>query len=363
MAAKKADFTKILLKWHTVQNNRSMPWKGEKDPYRIWLSEVILQQTRVEQGRAYYEKFLLAFPTLHDLAVAPGQKVFKLWEGLGYYSRCRNLIATAVLIDREYNGIFPSRYEEILALKGIGPYTAAAIASFAFNLPHAVVDGNVLRVLSRYFGISTPIDTTAGKKLYTELADSLLDKGRAGSYNQAIMDFGASICRPQNPLCATCVQAQDCQAWQKGWVDRLPVKEKTIRKKSRWLYYFFIETAGDSVYIRQRKGKDVWEDLFEFVLWERDEAVGVDDKDTDILDFVRRLAGRQSLTVKYISRIYRQELTHQTIQGQFVTVRIEQPLPGLKDYFLVDKQTLTEYAFPKFINAWLLDPTPVQSLF
>src|SRR5579859_4925347 len=210
---KKIDFTKTLLGWNSSGNFREMPWKGEKDPYKVWLSEVILQQTRVQQGWAYYEKFINAFPTIHDLAVAPEQQIFKLWEGLGYYSRCRNLIATAKKIDAEYNGRFPSSYEEILALKGIGPYTAAAIASFAFGLPHAVVDGNVTRVLSRYFGNSTPIDTVAGKKLYTELADVLLDKGQPDSYNQAIMDFGATICLPRNPLCADCVQQAGCQAW------------------------------------------------------------------------------------------------------------------------------------------------------
>src|ERR1700744_2938642 len=175
MSSKKTDFTHILLKWHKGENNRKMPWKGEKNPYRIWLSEVILQQTCVDQGWAYYEKFLEAFPTVYDLAHAPEQKVFKLWEGLGYYNRCRNLIATAKKIDADYNGNFPSTYEEILALKGIGPYTAAAIASFAFQLPHAVVDGNVMRVIARYFGISTPIDTTAGRRQLTALAGDLLD--------------------------------------------------------------------------------------------------------------------------------------------------------------------------------------------
>src|SRR5882757_84990 len=205
MTAKKADFSDHLLKWHKGKNDRKMPWKGEKNPYKVWLSEVILQQTRVQQGWAYYENFLKAFPTIHDLAIAPEQKVFKLWEGLGYYSRCRNLIATAKKIDAEYNGQFPNTYGEILALKGIGPYTAAAIASFAFRLPHAVVDGNVTRVLSRYFGISTPIDTTAGKKLFTELADALLDKEQADIYNQAIMDLGATICLPRNPLCTACM--------------------------------------------------------------------------------------------------------------------------------------------------------------
>src|SRR5580698_9523423 len=201
-----ADFAKKLLKWHKKENTRSMPWKGEKDPYKIWLSEVILQQTRVEQGWAYYERFLEAFPTIGDLASAPEKKVFKLWEGLGYYTRCRNLMITARRISSQYNGRFPSSYEGIVSLKGVGPYTAAAIASFAFNLPYAVVDGNVERVLARYFGEETPVDTSQGKKFYTGLAASLLDEKQAGRYNQAIMDFGAVICKPQNPLCTQCVQ-------------------------------------------------------------------------------------------------------------------------------------------------------------
>src|ERR1700761_3117027 len=276
MSHKKPDFTHILLKWHSGKNDRKMPWKGEKNPYRIWLSEVILQQTRVDQGWAYYEKFLEEFPKVHDLAHAPEQKVFKLWEGLGYYNRCRNLIATAKKIDAEYNGEFPNTYEEILALKGIGPYTAAAIAYFAFNLPHAVVDGNVTRVLSRYFAETTPIDTTAGKKLYSNLADALLDRERADLYNQAIMDFGATVCLPRNPLCADCVQREGCQALLKGMTAQLPVKEKNIVKKQRWFYYFIVETADDKVYIRQRAAKDIWESLFEFVLHETNKPLYFD---------------------------------------------------------------------------------------
>jgi len=363
MTAKKADFSRLLLKWHKGKNHRKMPWKGEKNPYKIWLSEVILQQTRVQQGWAYYENFLKAFPTIHDLAIAPEQKVFKLWEGLGYYSRCRNLIATAKKIDAEYNGQFPNTYDEILALKGIGPYTAAAIASFAFHLPHAVVDGNVTRVLSRYFGDFTPIDTTAGKKLYTQLADDLLDKEHPDIYNQAIMDFGATICLPRNPLCEDCAQQADCQAWQKGWTTQLPVKEKSIRKKHRWFYYFLVETPDDKVYIRQRTAKDIWEGLFEFVLWETDEPEYFTTNSLPPSDHLRQLFGQQSLTLRYISRVYRQELSHQTIQGQFLTIRLKKTPPSLSDYLLVPRQELTEYAFPKFINAWLLDPTPAQSLF
>jgi A/G-specific adenine glycosylase len=363
MTTKKADFTEILLKWHLTENSREMPWKGEKNPYKIWLSEVILQQTRVQQGWAYYERFINAFPTIHDLAIAPEQKVFKLWEGLGYYSRCRNLIATAKKIDAEYNGQFPATYKEILALKGIGPYTAAAIASFAYGLPHAVVDGNVTRVLSRYFGNFTPIDTTAGKKLYTELAEALLDKQKADIYNQAIMDLGATICLPRNPLCTQCVQQPDCKAWQKGWTTQLPIKEKSIQRKQRWFYYFLVETLEEQVYIRQRTAKDIWEGLFEFVLWETDEPVYFGDNRLPPSDSLRQLFGQQALTVRYISKVYRQELSHQTIQGQFLTVRVKNPLPSLKDYLLVHRRQLSEYAFPKFINAWLLDPTPAQSLF
>lgn len=358
MSPEKRAFTEALLKWHKTENRRKMPWKGEKDPYKIWLSEIMLQQTRVDQGRAYYEKFLEVFPTVHDLATASEQKVFKLWEGLGYYNRCRNLIATAKKIDGEYNGKFPDIYEEILSLKGIGPYTAAAIASFAFDLPHAVVDGNVTRVLSRYFGDFTPIDTTAGKKLFTELAGQLLDERKAGVYNQAIMDFGATICLPRNPLCACCVQKSHCRAWEQGWINQLPVKEKRLQKTQRWFYYFVVDAPGNMTYIRRRDEKDIWEGLFEFVLLETDSAI-----DTQRSDLIRQLFGKQALTITHISSVYRQELSHQTIQGQFITLRLQRPAPILEDYLLIPRSQLADYAFPKLINAWLRDPSPAQSLF
>ncbi len=246
----KSLFTKKLLQWNELLNTRAMPWKGEKDPYRIWLSEIILQQTRVDQGLAYYNKFITVFPSIRQLAAAPDQEVFKLWEGLGYYSRCKNLIATARFISSELNGRFPDRYEELRALKGIGPYTAAAIASFAYNLPHAVVDGNVLRVLSRYFGLDTPIDTTDGKKTYNLLADELLDRKHPALYNQAIMDFGAVICKTQQPLCNICIQREDCQAYKCNLVKQLPVKEKSLIKKTRWFYYFVV-VYKNSLYIRK----------------------------------------------------------------------------------------------------------------
>jgi len=358
---KKADFTKALLKWHSALNFRQMPWKGEKEPYRIWLSEVILQQTRVDQGRAYYEKFITAFPGIHDLANAPEQQVFKLWEGLGYYNRCRNLIATAKTISTDFNGQFPSAYEDILALKGIGPYTAAAIASFAFGLPYAVVDGNVTRVIARYFGITTPIDSTNGKKEFAVMARDLLDPGQPAIYNQAIMDFGATVCTPRNPQCVSCIHQTGCAAWQKGTIAQLPVKAKAGRKRQRCLYYFIVETPQDEVYIRRRAGKDIWEGLYEFILYESSGTAWPE----EVLqsDFARQLFDGQTLTVRYISSVYRQELSHQSLQGQFITVRLSRPLTSPDGYQLVPRSALAAYPFPKFIKDWLSEESPAQTLF
>ena len=226
----KLNFTSTLLHWHAKDNTREMPWKGEKDPYKIWLSEIILQQTRVEQGLAYYNRFISTYPTVFDLAKAKDQTVFKLWEGLGYYNRCRNLLATAKEIVKTFNGKFPNDYETLLTLKGVGPYTAAAIASFAFNAPHAVLDGNVFRVIARYEGIDVPTDTTAGKKIFETRAAALLDKKRAGLYNQAIMDFGATVCKPMAPNCNACPLQKTCVAHATAQVNQIPIKEKQLVK-------------------------------------------------------------------------------------------------------------------------------------
>ena len=269
----KNDFTKKLLRWNREQNFRSMPWKNETDAYRIWISEIILQQTRVEQGMGYYQKFIAIFPTIDRLAAASEKEIFKLWEGLGYYTRCRNLIATAKKVALEYRGSFPSSYDEILSLPGIGPYTAAAIASFAFRQPYAVVDGNVERVLARYFGISTPIGSAAGKKLYHSLAMELLDKKNPGSYNQAIMDFGATICKPRNPLCSGCIHSKSCQAFQKNWTNELPRKRLPSPRKERQFYYFIASDRKDRFWIRERTEKDIWQNLFEFILVETGQLI------------------------------------------------------------------------------------------
>jgi A/G-specific adenine glycosylase len=327
-----------------------MPWKGEKDPYKIWLSEIILQQTRVEQGLKYYEKFIAEFPAMQHLAVAPEEKVFKLWEGLGYYSRCKNLIETARKINVEFGNVFPATYEEIRKLKGIGPYTAAAISSFAFNEPRAVVDGNVQRLLARYFGVSTPVDTSSGRKFYQQLAFELLDKKNPGLYNQAIMDFGAVVCKPQNPLCSGCVQNKECVAFNKGFTTELPVKGKAIRKKDRWLYYFIIE-INDSIYIRKRVNKDIWQNLHEFVLLESPRRIDRFEKHP----FLQHLFADKVFDMHHVSEIYRQQLTHQNIHGQFIVLKSKKKLPALSSYQLIHKEQLKHYAFPKFINKFLAE--------
>lgn len=361
MDPKKAGFRAALLQWHRTENFREMPWKGEKEPYRIWLSEVILQQTRVEQGWSYYQKFITAFPTVRELASAPEEKVMKLWEGLGYYSRCRNLISTAKKIDAEYHGEFPATYRGIIELKGIGPYTAAAIASFAYGLPHAVVDGNVTRILARFFGIGTPIDSSGGKKEFARLAAELLDPDQAAVYNQAIMDFGATVCTPRNPLCDACVQRAGCTALSSGLVDQLPRKEKRLRKKQRYFYYFVVETPDDQVYIRKRSGKDIWEGLHEFLLCETGAPAWPEELVRS--PFIRDRFGDEALTVRHISNPVRQELTHQSLQGQFITIRLGTSSHRLPDHFLVPRSRLADYAFPKLINGWLAGETSAQSLF
>lgn len=353
-------FTKYLLQWNEKYNDRQMPWKGEKDPYKIWLSEIILQQTRVEQGLEYYNRFIKTFPTVKDLAKAPDTKVFKLWEGLGYYTRCKNLIATARYISKELKGNFPDKYEEILALKGIGPYTAAAIGSFAFNIPKAVVDGNVFRVLSRYFGVNTPIDSIEGKKVFSMLAEDLLDKKKPGIYNQAIMDFGAVICKPQSPLCAECLLKKNCVAFGDKKVNLLPVKEKSIVKKTRWFYYLIAEFKGKQ-YVRIRGAKDIWEGLYEFILIEEPgaaitEKLLLSKKGKDIL------SEKGKVEIISVSGIYKQQLTHQTIFGQFIKIKLNKPIKA-EGFKLLSKDEISRLPFPKFINQYLQDKTVSLNLF
>lgn len=344
------NITSQLMDWHRHENLREMPWKGEKDPYKIWLSEVILQQTRVEQGTAYYERFITHFPTIKDLAKASDEVVFKLWEGLGYYNRCKNLLTTARYVANELNGLFPSEYDSIISLKGIGPYTAAAIASFAFNQPYAVVDGNVFRVLARLFAIDTAIDSTSGKQQFTLLAKDVLDKKNPGLFNQAIMDFGATVCRPMNPKCSTCPLQTSCVGFELGLVNKLPVKEKVLLKKNRWFYYFILQ-YNDSILIEKRTGKDIWENLHEFYLLEASEQLHWDNP--SIQNWLQEQLGIGKAELISISPLQHQQLTHQLIKGQFIKVEIYSIPVQLQKHQWLPIKDISRLAFPKFINQYL----------
>jgi A/G-specific adenine glycosylase len=304
----------------------------------------------VDQGWGYYNRFIKTFPDIHKLARATDAKVFKLWEGLGYYTRCRNLLATARYISKKRRGVFPDSYETIKALKGIGPYTAAAISSFAFNLPHAVLDGNVFRVLARLFGIATPTDTTEGKKYFTALAEELLDKKQPGLYNQAIMDFGAVVCKPAAPLCSDCVFKKYCFAFKNDMTAVLPVKEKKIVIKQRWFYFFVIEYKND-VAIVQRTAKDIWKDLYEFPLVESTKALSKQ----KIIKSIEMMGWFETahFEVESISPIFKQQLSHQLISGQFIEVTFKRKMKKVPGWEWVSIKKFKQFAFPQFINQYL----------
>ena len=342
-------FSPILLKWNKEKNDRQMPWKGEKDPYRVWLSEIILQQTRVEQGLKYYEKFITAFPDVHQLANAPERSIYKHWEGLGYYTRCKNLIVTAKNISKNLKGKFPDNYDEIRKLKGIGPYTAAAIASFAFNEHRAVVDGNVFRVLARIFGIEEPIDSTKGKKAFNELACKLLDKKNPALYNQAIMDFGAVVCKPV-PICEQCPFKQKCEAFLNDKIFSLPVKGKKVLIKKRWFNYVLLEYK-EKFAVRQRHAKDIWHNLFEFLLVESGKEF--DEKEIVKEAKKKKWIGANSYEIEYVSPVCKQQLSHQLIKGRFTKLKLHRKPELPPDILWIRKKELKKYAFPMFINQHL----------
>ncbi|UYQ93011.1 A/G-specific adenine glycosylase [Chitinophaga horti] len=327
-----------------------MPWKGEKDPYRIWLSEIILQQTRVEQGWPYYERFTTQYPTVLKLAAAADEEVFRLWQGLGYYARCKNMLAAAREVAAAYQGKFPDTYEGIVSLKGVGAYTAAAIASFAFNLPHAVLDGNVYRVLARYFNIDTPIDSTAGKKLFTALADDMLPKNNAAEFNQSIMDFGAVVCKPQSPDCPNCPLNSHCEAYATGTVGELPVKTKKLKIKKRHFNYLVMVHDG-YVYIRKRVEKDIWQNLHELVLLETTDELSPGQ--LALSQEFKKLTGKYAYQITQTSPLLKQQLTHQTIFARFIHLQFEKELPPLDGFMAVPISELYQYAFPKTIVSYL----------
>jgi A/G-specific adenine glycosylase len=348
MSLKKTDFAPRLLRWNQKSNHRAMPWKGEKDPYKIWISEVILQQTRVEQGVTYYNNIIKKFPTLDDLANASDPAVFKIWEGLGYYSRCRNMLETARYLAREQNGQFPKTYEAVLSLKGIGPYTAAALVSFAYNLPYAVVDGNVVRVLSRVFGLSNDFNSTKGKAFFQQFAQQLLPEKKAGAYNQSIMDFGATVCKPVNPQCDRCVFQDGCHAFLHQQIAAFPVKKKKQPLKKRSLIYLVFNYRGHSL-VRKRIHQDIWRHLHEFVLLPEENALI-----TDPVELTQLIADNYpdlSFRINNIAGPFRQVLSHQVIQAIFIEVGVRKK-PKIDGYQLVSAASLRQLAFPVLIRSY-----------
>ncbi|CAN5432413.1 A/G-specific adenine glycosylase [soil metagenome] len=311
------EFRHQLHNWYQL-NKRDLPWRNTLDPYQIWLSEIILQQTRVNQGLPYFHKFISKFPDIRTLAAASEQDVLKIWQGLGYYTRARNLHACAREIIEKFNGKFPSNYQDLLKLKGVGEYTAAAIASFAFKEPIAVLDGNVFRVLSRVFGIEAEIKSNSGKKLFTKIASELLDTLYPDNYNQAIMEFGALQCTPVNPDCNSCAFSSSCFAYKNDLQKLLPVKAKKIKVKKRFFNYFIIEFNGSYV-LKQRFNRDIWKGLYDFYLIEDTHKENIAELNDPL---VQKISGAENLWWEDL-KIYYHKLTHQELYLKFYHINIK----------------------------------------
>jgi A/G-specific adenine glycosylase len=344
-------FSKKVVEWYN-ENKRILPWRNTKDPYKVWLSEIILQQTRVSQGLPYYKRFVQEFPTVHTLASAPIQKVLRLWQGLGYYSRARNLHKAAKELSKKFNGKFPSTFVALKQLPGIGDYTAAAIASFSFGETVAVVDGNVFRVLARIFGADTPINTPAGKKYFSELANTLIDKNNPGTFNQAIMEFGALHCTPKNPLCSTCVFQSACVAYKYESQQLLPVKLATKKSRKRYFNYYVIKSR-QSLLMHARNGKDIWTGLYDFYLVENSKPSNPE-KAFEEISFLKSL--KSKITAIECSKTYKHVLSHQTIFARFTLVILTHKpsaLPENMRFYSINK--VSELPKPVLISRFLQD--------
>ncbi|MBK7383256.1 MAG: A/G-specific adenine glycosylase [Flavobacteriales bacterium] len=338
-------FSRGLLSWYRA-NKRPLPWRETTDPYTIWLSEVILQQTRVDQGLAYWERFMERYPTVRDLAAASEDEVLRQWQGLGYYSRARNLRQAAGQVMNDHGGRFPSTYTELKALKGVGEYTAAAIGSICFGLPEPVVDGNVYRVLARAFGIGTPIDSTEGRREFRKLAAELLDPRSPGDHNQAVMELGATICTPKKPLCGDCPIARKCVALKSDLISDLPVKAGRAKTRTRHFNYLHVNTKG-GLYLRKRTAKDIWQGLYELPLIESDNGRT---KRQFTSDLVRefgagwRVVGEHG-PVKHV-------LSHQVIQAVFWRVEIPAKAKLPEDWEKVMEAEVGERALPRLVERY-----------
>jgi A/G-specific adenine glycosylase len=341
-----------LFNWY-LTNKRELPWRDISDPYLIWISEIILQQTRVNQGMNYYLRFIERFPTVADLALSEEDEVLKYWQGLGYYSRARNLHKAARQVMTDFGGIFPTEHDSVLKLAGVGDYTAAAICSFAYNQPFAVVDGNVYRVLSRLFGLETPIDSSIGKKEFASLAQELISKSEPGVHNQSIMEFGALQCVPVSPDCLSCPLQQSCLAYELNMVDKLPIKSKKTKVTNRYFNYFFVELGGYT-YLQKRVAKDVWQNLFEFPLVEVDKLLGVEElMETD--GFKNLFSGIGEVEVVKISNPMKHVLSHRVIFAQFITVKLTEENAVLSNLIRISLSEIDQFAVSRLMELFLED--------
>jgi len=341
------NFSDDIIHWYH-NNKRDLPWRNTTDAYTIWLSEIILQQTRVEQGMPYFYRFLERYPTVADFAAANEDDVLKLWQGLGYYSRGRNMLTTARLVNELYKGAFPNQYEQLIKLKGIGEYTAAAISSFSTNEAKAVVDGNVYRVLARYFGISEPINSTRGKKLFQETANSILNHDHAGLHNQAMMELGAMICKPKNPACGICPVNTGCYAFLHNASTQLPVKLKTVKVRERYFNYILI-TDGDKVLMNKRGMKDIWANMYDLPLIETSEKL--DPYEVLQLSEAIEYFGNDAEVIE-VSGPHKHVLTHQRLKVNFIILKSKE-IKLKQDWFYTEVENLKNLAMPQIIFIFL----------
>ncbi len=338
------NFLQNIYRWYNI-NKRNLPWRETSDPYKIWISEIILQQTRVDQGWVYYQNFIKRFPDIETLALAAEDEVLKLWQGLGYYSRARNLHKSAKIIQQRHQGMFPQTYPEILALKGIGPYTAAAIASIAFNLPHPVLDGNVYRFLARYFGITAPVDSTAGKKEFERLAVEIMPDCNPGFHNEALMEFGALQCVPKSPDCLSCPLVDTCSSFADKTTGQLPVKEKKAGRRFRYFCYYLIDN-GNSIWLEKRTSDDIWKNLYQFPAVETPKEM----TDEEAVTFEPAFLKGCTYTLKSLSSPKKHVLSHQTLHARLVHIELSKKTVHLKQYMNVLKSDLYKYPVPRLIE-------------
>jgi len=344
------EFHKILTDWYK-QNKRDLPWREKNGPYYVWISEIILQQTRVDQGTDYFLRFIEKFPDIQSLAGAPEIEVLKVWQGLGYYSRARNLHVAARQVLNEFNGTFPQTYADLKKLKGIGDYTASAIASISFNLPYAAVDGNVYRVLSRIFGISTPIDSTNGKKEFTNLAMELIDQQNPGTFNEALMEFGALQCTPRNPGCNNCPFQDQCVALSHAEVSRFPVKTNKTKVRHRFFNYLYLEHE-QSIFLERRETRDIWQNLYQLPLIETSNALTTEELLSD--KKFKTMFHNSAISIESVSAEIIHLLSHQKLHVRFIGITTSATLAD-SNWIKIKPEDVSDYPIPKVIDNFLME--------